>query len=115
MALYRAKKEGRGRYQFFEQGMDRKIQARRAIEDDLRHALPRKELALTFQPIYDCGSGQITCLEALMMWHHPTRGPVAATEFISVAEETGLIPSMGLWALKTACAEALNWKNRYAV
>jgi diguanylate cyclase (GGDEF)-like protein/PAS domain S-box-containing protein len=115
MALYRAKKEGRGRYQFFEQGMDRKIQARRAIEDDLRHALPRNELALTFQPIYDCGTGQITCLEALMMWHHPTRGPVAATKFISVAEETGLIPSMGLWALKTACAEALNWKNQYAV
>jgi diguanylate cyclase (GGDEF)-like protein/PAS domain S-box-containing protein len=115
LALYKAKSDGRGRYQFFEPGMDLKIQARRTIEQDLRHAVANNELGLNFQPIFECATGKMVSLEALMIWHHPLRGRVPAAEFISVAEEIGLIPTMGVFALKTACAEAMNWPDDYTV
>ncbi|UVK44579.1 EAL domain-containing protein [Mesorhizobium sp. AR07] len=108
-ALYRAKREGRNLYRFFEPGMDATVQARRALEIDLETALPRQEFDLDFQPIMNIESGEIVGAEALMRWHSPARGTVAPDEFIPVAEEIGLIVPLGEWALRTACAAAASW------
>ena len=91
LALYRAKADGRGVFRFFEIEMDARMQARRALELDLRKAIANGEFELHYQPIIDVKSGQINSCEALIRWHHPERGMVAPLEFIPVAEETGLI------------------------
>jgi len=109
MALYRAKLEGRGGYRFFEPEMDIRLQARRALELDLRSALAAGEFELFYQPLVNLASNQICGFEALMRWHHPTRGLVSPAEFIPVAEEIGLIVPMGQWALNQACKEAAGW------
>ncbi|WP_137932082.1 putative bifunctional diguanylate cyclase/phosphodiesterase [Mesorhizobium comanense] len=108
-ALYRAKSEGRNLYRFFEPGMDAILQARRALEVDLETALPRQEFELAFQPIMNIASGDIIGAEALLRWHSPARGIVAPEDFIPVAEETGMIVSLGDWALRNACAAAATW------
>jgi diguanylate cyclase (GGDEF)-like protein len=109
LALYRAKAERRGVWRFFEAEMDARLQARRKLELDLREALPNNELALHYQPIYDLESERISGFEALLRWHHPTRGMVSPAEFIPIAEEIGLIVSIGEWVLYQACAEATRW------
>ncbi len=111
MALYRAKADGRGTYRFFEPQMDAQIQARRALETDLRSALANREFELHYQPIVDAGSGLITGLEALIRWNSPTRGSVQPSEFIQLAEEIGLIVPMGEWVLRRACIDAATWPN----
>ncbi|MBN9221176.1 MAG: EAL domain-containing protein [Mesorhizobium sp.] len=110
-ALYRAKREGRNLYRFFEPGMDAIVQARRALEVDLETALPRQEFELEFQPIMNIASGEIIGAEALMRWHSPMRGTVAPEDFIPAAEETGLIVPLGEWALRKACAAAAAWPS----
>jgi len=110
-ALYRAKRDGRGRFCFFEPGMDMRLQERRALEQDLRHALDRGEMDVEYQPLFDCRSGDIEGFEALLRWNHPIRGRVAPTDFIPVAEESGLIAALGQWVLQTACAEAASWSR----
>jgi diguanylate cyclase (GGDEF)-like protein/PAS domain S-box-containing protein len=109
LALYRAKAEQRGVWRFFEAEMDARLQARRRLEMDLREALAHDELELFYQPIYDLEREEICGFEALLRWHHPTRGLVSPTEFIPIAEEIGLIVSIGEWVLQEACAEAGSW------
>ncbi len=114
-ALYRAKEEGRGMWRCFEPGMDARLQARNALEVDLQHALVGDQFEVYYQPLYDVAEGQIGGFEALVRWHHPTRGMVSPAEFIPVAEEMGLIVSLGEWVLGRACREARNWPSHVKV
>jgi diguanylate cyclase (GGDEF)-like protein len=109
MALYRAKSEGRRSFRFFEPGMDSKLQARRSLEMDLRLALERDEIELCYQPLVDARTQKITSFEALLRWNHPHFGLVPPGDFIPIAEDTGLIISLGAWVLKTACQQAMTW------
>ena len=109
MALYRAKGDGRGSYRFFEAGMDARAQARRLLELDLRAAVSNGEFEVHYQPLLDIKTNNIICFEALLRWNHPQRGLSLPSEFISLAEETGLIIPIGDWVLRTACADAARW------
>ena len=109
LALYRAKTDGGGLYRFFQVEMDARMQARRAIELDLRKAIINREFALDYQPIIDVKSGRITSCEALVRWHHPERGLILPLDFIPVAEATGLIVPLGEWIIRQACADAASW------
>jgi diguanylate cyclase (GGDEF)-like protein/PAS domain S-box-containing protein len=111
MALYRAKAEGRGAAHFFEPEMDRRIQARRVLELDLRKAFTNGEFQLYYQPLMNLQQDRICGFEALLRWQHPTRGMVPPGEFISLAEEIGLIGPLGEWVLRQACAEAARWPD----
>ena len=108
-ALYRAKSEGRGNYHFFERGMDDALQYRRMLEQGLKVALARNEFRLMYQPLLDLSSNRICCFEALLRWDHPEWGTISPVEFIPVAEETGLISSVGEWVLREASAAAASW------
>jgi diguanylate cyclase (GGDEF)-like protein len=109
LALYRAKADGRGTHRFFEPEMDRAMQERRDLERDMRSALVNGEFELHYQPIVDVVSDEICGCEALLRWNHPRRGLVSPADFISLAEETGIIVPLGEWAIKTACREAASW------
>jgi diguanylate cyclase (GGDEF)-like protein/PAS domain S-box-containing protein len=109
IALYLAKTEGRGTYRFFEPEMDADVQARRAVELDLRDALPAEAFELHYQPVLDLQSGVVTGFEALIRWNHPIRGLISPADFIPAAEEFGLIIPIGEWVLKEACVEAAAW------
>jgi diguanylate cyclase (GGDEF)-like protein len=109
MALYRAKTDGRGTYRFFEPEMDAELQTRRLLEMDLRQALAHDELELYYQPLIDIETDRINGFEALLRWHHPSRGTVQPNDFIPLAEDTGLIVPIGEWVLRRACAEAATW------
>ncbi|HEX6112627.1 MAG TPA: EAL domain-containing protein [Geminicoccaceae bacterium] len=109
VALYRAKAEGRNTFRFFEPEMDGRLQARRALERDLRTALVRGELQVHYQIQVDARAEEPVGVEALARWHHPERGWVPPREFIPVAEETGLILLLGEQVLRTACAHAATW------
>ncbi|WP_282588887.1 putative bifunctional diguanylate cyclase/phosphodiesterase [Lichenifustis flavocetrariae] len=115
LALYRAKAEGRGCHRFFEPGMDERMQARRSMEIDLRRALALKQLELVYQPQFDLASSDIIGFEALIRWHHPTRGLVPPEEFIPFAEEIGVISAIGEWVLRTACKQAAAWPKPVAI
>ena len=109
MALYRAKADGRGAFHFFERAMDEQLQARRALELDLRRALAAGEFQLYYQPLYNLGDDRVTGCEALLRWNHPERGMVSPADFIPLAEEIGLIVQLGEWVLREACREAAGW------
>jgi diguanylate cyclase (GGDEF)-like protein len=109
LALYRAKELGRGTYCFFEESLNRRAQERRQLESDLRLAIRAGQFELFFQPLFDLEQDRIGSFEALMRWHHPTRGLVSPVEFIPVAEDTGMIVELGAWALREACAHAAQW------
>ena len=111
MALYRAKSDGRGVFRFFEAEMDAQMQARRALERDLRTAVSEGQFELFYQPLIDAQTGRIRAFEALLRWHHPERGIVSPGDFISLAEETGLIVPIGEWVLRQACKEAATWPD----
>jgi predicted signal transduction protein with EAL and GGDEF domain len=109
LALYRAKADGRGVWRFYDGAMDERLQDRRALQSDLRQALARNEFVLDFQPIMDLASNRIVAAEALLRWNHPSRGLQAPANFIPLAEETGMIASIGAWVLREACLTATQW------
>jgi diguanylate cyclase (GGDEF)-like protein len=109
LALYRAKAAGRGTHRFFEAGMDAELQTRRLLELDLRKALAAGEFEVYYQPLVSLATQDITGYEALLRWHHPTRGFVPPMEFIGIAEDIGLIVPIGEWVLRQACMQAATW------
>ncbi|MBV1707977.1 MAG: EAL domain-containing protein [Hyphomicrobiales bacterium] len=108
-ALYLAKTQGRGTWRFYDAVMDNALRERRSLEADLRLAIGRNELEVHYQPIYHVAHKGIGSYEALLRWRHPQRGLVPPSEFIPLAEETGLIYSLGEWVLNTACKEVNSW------
>jgi diguanylate cyclase (GGDEF)-like protein len=111
LALYRAKLEGRGAFRFFEAEMDARMQARRRLELDIRQALGRREFSLHYQPQLNLENDRVTGCEALLRWNHPERGMVPPGEFISLAEEIGLIVPIGEWVIRQACRDAATWPS----
>ena len=109
LALYRAKREGRNRFAFFDKAMEQKLQLGKIIEDDLRGAIMRDELTIAYQPLFSrCGT-RMQGLEALVRWHHPKLGIVPPEEFIPLAESRGLVIPLGEWVLRRACQDARRW------
>lgn len=115
IALYEAKKTGRGTYCFFEKEMNERMQSRATLERELQCALTNNEFEVYYQPIVGLKKNRITSIEALLRWRHPTRGMVSPAEFIPVAEETGFIVPLGEWVLRQACAEAASWPDDISV
>ncbi|MES2116945.1 MAG: EAL domain-containing protein [Pseudomonadota bacterium] len=109
-AMYRAKKTNTG-FQFYEASMEQSISEHVRLESDLRRALELNQLEVYYQPQSSFATGQIVAMEALVRWHHPTRGMVSPAEFIPLAEETGIIIALGDWVLRTACAQLKAWHN----
>ena len=108
-AMYQAKQMGRNTHCFFERELNRRAVARQAVESELRLALEMHELVLHYQPKLDLASGRVNGVESLVRWQHPTRGLLAPVEFLSVAEDCGLIAPIGRWVLEQACRQARLW------
>ena len=115
MALYEAKRNGRNRFEHFTHQMGEQAEKRRLIENDLREAITRRQLKLYYQPITNNQHREIVGYEALMRWHHPKKGMIMPMDFIPIAEETGLIHSLGAYALHEACREAAGWAGGQSV
>ena len=105
-AMYRAKARGRGRYEVFDEVMQARMLGRMRTENDLRAALRSDELGVFYQPIVELDGGRVAGVEALVRWQHPERGLLAPGDFISVAEDSGLIVPIGTWVLTEACRRA---------
>ncbi len=110
IAMYQAKSAGRNNMLFFAPALQASVNARAAIEDDLRQAIQQKQFSLYYQPQLE--RGLLTGVEALIRWKHPKRGIVLPSEFVPMAEETGLILPMGNWVLETACRQIAAWTTR---
>ncbi|HYC26031.1 MAG TPA: EAL domain-containing protein [Roseiarcus sp.] len=115
IALYRAKADGRSNFRFFDPAADQRLKERRDLEVALRNALVRGELQLHYQPLVDLQTNEITGFEALLRWTHPKLGTIAPSQFIPLAEETGLICRLGEWVLQEACKEAATWPTDLTV
>ena len=111
-AMYRAKTEGRGRYVFFDEGMNTRVLDRAGLDRDLRTALANGELTLAYQPQIDLATGRVTGAEALARWQHPQRGAIPPDVFIEIAEQSNLIEAIGQFVRETACAQYLAWQAR---
>jgi diguanylate cyclase (GGDEF)-like protein len=111
MAMYRAKSAGRNRFEMFDRAMHAEALARLQIENELRRAVDNEDFLLYYQPIVSLSSGRIEMVEALIRWKHAERGIVAPADFVTVAEETGLIVPMGRWALTEACRQVQAWQT----
>ncbi|MBZ5697023.1 MAG: EAL domain-containing protein [Acidobacteriia bacterium] len=108
-AMYQAKENGRQSYQFFKPAMNVRAVERQSMEENLRRALERKEFELLYQPKVNLRTGEITGAEALIRWTHPIQGLVSPAQFITVAEDCGLILPIGNWVLREACKQARAW------
>ncbi len=114
-AMYRAKEDGRGRMRLYEASMNAQLQARLLMGQELAGAVGRGELVLHYQPIANGATGEVETVEALIRWNHPERGMIPPLEFISLAEETGMIDAIGRWVIETACSEAAGWPTPWGV
>ena len=112
-AMYRAKTQGRARYQVYDPTMHEAALRQLALENDLQRALIQDEMSIEYQPIVELASGEIEGFEALLRWNHPERGLLGPDEFIGVAEETGAIHQIGHWVLDGACRQAADWQDRF--
>ena len=110
-AMYEAKRRGKGRYEVFRDNLSAAALARLEIEGDLRRALSADEMGLAYQPKVDLANGAICGVEALVRWEHPQRGAVSPTEFIPIAEATGLVVPLGRWVLREACRQTQEWNQ----
>ncbi len=110
IAMYRAKRHGRSCSQVFDKAMYKEAQSLLIIENDLRQAIRGSGLSLNYQPIINLKTQGIGGFEALVRWHHSERGVIPPSDFIPVAEDTGLILPLGLWVLETACQQMQTWK-----
>ena len=112
-AMYRAKAAGKSGYVVFDDAMHERVKANLKLETELRHALQRSEFRVYYQPVIELATGRLTGFEALVRWAHPERGLVAPEDFLSVAEETGLIIPLGWWVMETACTQLAKWRKRH--
>jgi diguanylate cyclase (GGDEF)-like protein/PAS domain S-box-containing protein len=110
-AMYRAKGGGRGTYEFFSAELTRHALERLTLQNALRHPDLREQLVLEYQPQVSLTTGRLVGVEALLRWEHPARGRISPLQFIPLAEEIGLIRSIGDWVLRTACAQAAAWRT----
>lgn len=115
LALYRAKAEGRGTYRFFETQMDADLRERRMLELELHQAIAANEFVLHYQPLVSAQSHGVIGFEALIRWNHPIRGILPPSEFIPIAEQTGLIQQLGDWTIREACRAASTWPEGKSV
>jgi diguanylate cyclase (GGDEF)-like protein len=115
LAMYGAKADGRRTYRFFEVGMDERVKTRRILELELRQAIMDGGFEVFYQPLLNLQDNKISGCEALLRWRHPKRGMISPSEFIPIAEETGLINALGDWVLSTACIEAASWPDHIRI
>src|SRR5215211_2995045 len=113
VALHQAKEDGRARLRVFDAGASAPTLERLELESDLFRAVERDELRLVYQPNVDLKTGAIVGMEALARWQHPRRGLVGPAQFIPIAEETGLILSVGRWVMEEACRQARVWQSEH--
>lgn len=110
VAMYRAKRQGKGSYAIFNSSMEAHVTERLAIETDLRRAVERNEFIIHYQPIVGLDDDEIEGVEALLRWEHPQRGLLLPHEFLAVAEETGMIVPIGRWVMREACHQLRTWQ-----
>jgi EAL domain-containing protein (putative c-di-GMP-specific phosphodiesterase class I) len=111
IAMYHAKSKGKNRVEFYSHAMKTSGQELLSLENEMRKAIERKELVVYYQPQIDLKSGRVSGVEALVRWRHPTRGLLPPMEFITLAEETGLIVPMGRWVMETAARQLAHWRQ----
>jgi len=111
VAMYEAKRSGRACAVVFNEAMHTRLARNLTIESELRRAIGCEELRLVFQPIVDLATGRLVSAEALLRWQHPTLGDIPPSEFIPVAEESGLIVALGQWVVREACATMAGWRR----
>ncbi len=115
LALYHSKVNGRNQYSFFANAMNRDLMFRREIESELREAINEDQLEVHYQPIVDLATNEVRAFEALVRWKHPTKGDLSPADFIPIAEDTGLIITLGNWITARACEAAAQWPEHISV